>query len=56
MSLHVVPVDDLIDHPTTEDCVCGPRSQPVKQDDGSVRWLIVHHALDGREQHEPDRA
>ncbi|MGW7359455.1 hypothetical protein ACWGI0_23185 [Streptomyces sp. NPDC054802] len=49
--LHVVPVDDLIAHDTTADgtCACGPTDTPVKQDDGSIRWLAVHHSLDGRE-------
>ena len=52
MSLHVVPVGDLIEHATTDECPCGPRGQSAKRDDGSVRWLIVHHSLDGREQSE----
>lgn len=51
---HVYPVDDLIDHDTTgeADCACGPTTRPVKRDDGSVGWLIIHHSLDGRELHE----
>jgi hypothetical protein len=40
---------DLIEHEVSEDCVCGPTPQPVKRDDGSVGWVIVHHSLDGRE-------
>lgn len=39
---------DLIEHEEGEDCICGPTSIPVKRDDGSVGWVIVHHALDGR--------
>jgi hypothetical protein len=53
--LHVRPTNDGIQHDiaTSEpDCVCGPRVEPVKRDDGSMGWLIVHHSLDGREQRE----
>lgn len=50
MNLHVFPLRDLIEHDTdTEDCVCGPTTQPVERDDGGMSWLIVHHSLDGRE-------
>lgn len=50
-NVHVLPVDDLIDH-VDEDCPCGPTVDPVKRDDGSYGWVIVHHSLDGRENHE----
>lgn len=49
--VHVVPLGDLVEH-LPEDCVCGPRTEPVPRDDGSMGWLIVHHSLDGRELHE----
>lgn len=55
--LHVAPVNDLVEHDinTTEaDCACGPRTEPVKRDDGSMGWLVVHHSLDGRERKEGD--
>ncbi len=52
MSLHVVPVGDLIEHETTDDCLCGPRSEPVVREDGSYGWVVVHHSLDGREKEE----
>ena len=54
---HVYPVGDLIEHDTVRGvtCVCGPETRPVKRDDGSVGWLIVHHSLDGREQTERAR-
>lgn len=56
MSVHVVPVGDLVAHMTTNDgCPCGPRIEPVKSADGSVDWLIVHHSLDGRELTEQHR-
>lgn len=54
MSLHVLPVGDLIEHACTDDCLCGPTAGPVQRDDGSYGWLVVHHSLDGREQHEPN--
>jgi hypothetical protein len=55
--LHVYPVADVVAHDRTmdsgHDCVCGPSVVPV-----AGCWLITHHALDGREHHEPnhDRA
>lgn len=48
MTQHVVPINDLVDHELTEDCVCGPATEPVVRDDGSVGWVILHQALDGR--------
>lgn len=54
--LHIVPINDLIEHDTVGACPCGPRDHPVKRDDGSVGWLVVHHSLDGREQIEADHA
>lgn len=44
----VMPVGDLVGHEEGEDCVCGPRLEPVVRDDGSVGWLVSHEALDGR--------
>ncbi|WP_160051085.1 hypothetical protein [Nocardiopsis sp. FR26] len=55
--VHVYPVGDLIEHGTdsTEaDCVCGPTTEPVPRDDGSIGWVITHHSLDGREQREEE--
>ena len=49
--MHVFPVDDLVEHDTETsepDCVCGSEVQPVVREDGSVEWLLVHQALDGR--------
>lgn len=52
-AVHVVPIDDLIAHDrTSEECPCGPTSEPVKREDGSVGWVVVHHSLDGREASE----
>lgn len=53
MTVHISPRNDLIQHDTeTEDCLCGPECRPVKQEDGSVLWIVVHHSLDGREKNE----
>ena len=50
---HVYPVGDLIKHDTSgEDCVCGSEIIPVKLEDGSITWMIVHASLDGRELRE----
>ena len=49
MTLHVEPVNDLVEHMDFDDCVCGPTVEPVPRDDGSMGWLVIHHALDGRE-------
>lgn len=52
-TVHVIPRSDLVDHIISDGlgdgCPCGPTAEPVKQDDGSVCWLMVHHSLDGRE-------
>lgn len=50
--VHVKPVADLIDH-TSDDCPCGPTTEPVPRSDGTVGWLHVHHSLDGREHPGP---
>jgi hypothetical protein len=52
--LHVLPLDDLLEHELDEDCFCGPDFLPVDQDDGSIHWLYQHHSADGREHSEPD--
>ena len=50
--VHVHPLADLIEHGLTDNCPCGPEQRPVKREDGSVGWLVVHHSLDGREKQE----
>ena len=35
------------------DCLCGPMVELVPNPDGPDGWIVVHHALDGRENHEP---
>ena len=44
---HVTPLDDLRPHDEAQDCWCGPTD-----DDG----VLVHHALDRREEYETGRA
>jgi len=46
--VHVLPIDDLIEHEATEDCPCGPDTEFV-----SGGAVITHHSLDGREALEP---
>jgi hypothetical protein len=47
-TVHVLPVDDLVEHQDADTCVCGPTTEPVPAEDGYIGWLVVHHALDGR--------
>lgn len=55
MNVHVIPLDDLVEHQALESCVCGPAYELVQGEDGDSGWLIVHHSLDGREQDEADK-
>lgn len=50
-AVHVVPLDDLIEHetPSHSFCPCGPIDEPVRRADGSIGWVYVHHSLDNRE-------
>lgn len=52
MSVHVMPLNDVVEHEESEDCLCGPSIEAVFREDGSNGWLIIHHSLDGRELHE----
>ncbi len=45
---HVTPINDLVEHTESDDCVCGPKIDPVKRGDGSIGWCVIHQALDGR--------
>lgn len=53
--VHVLPVNDLREHVTGRACWCRP-SLVDETDEGAVveGAVVVHHALDGREYHEPD--
>ena len=47
--VHVIPVQDLIEHTETEDCICGPTTTFLESGK-----LVTHASLDGRELNEPD--
>lgn len=49
VTVHVMPMDDAIEHEDSDDCVCGPITKPVEREDGTIGWVVVHHSLDGRE-------
>lgn len=49
-TVHIYPINDLVDHDNNDDCVCGPRVETVAGDDGSISWVVVHHSLDAREK------
>lgn len=47
---HVMPDQDIVEHQTSEDCVCGPQTEILLAWDGSTAGYIhVHSSLDGRE-------
>lgn len=50
--VHVRPTVDAVAHELSDDCVCGPRTEVVLRADGRTGWMVVHHSLDGREEHE----
>lgn len=43
-ALHLMPVDDHIEHDTSTTCPCGPHVEPL----GKIDLLVAHFALDGR--------
>lgn len=49
-TMHVIPVNDQIEHEESDECACVPAQEPVEREDGSVGWVVVHHAWDGRPQ------
>ncbi len=52
-TVHVFPVNDLIEHDTdSDDCLCGPTTEAVHDDEGGFGWVVIHHSLDGRELRE----
>lgn len=46
--------DEDVTHEVTDDgdCPCGPEVQPVEREDGSIGWVYLHNALDGRDLEE----
>lgn len=51
-NVHIKPCNDLIEHESTDNCICGPVNIPIVREDGSTIWEVVHHSLDGREQND----
>ena len=47
--IHVIPLNDYREHEETEDCWCKPL-----RDDEEQR-VVIHNALDGREEYENGR-
>lgn len=45
--MHVMPVNDEVEHDEDQNCVCGPNVEIV-----SNGVIVVHHSLDGREKNE----
>lgn len=48
--MHIVPHNDLVEHTTDDECICGPETEYLH--DGLK--VVIHSSLDGRERHEPD--
>jgi hypothetical protein len=46
--VHVIPVDDLVEHEETTTCICGPVVRRLYCDDGSLSTSVTHHPLDAR--------
>ena len=45
MKIHVLPVDDTVEHIETQKCWCKPRVEENGQ-------IIIHNSFDGREDFE----
>lgn len=54
-TLHVLPIGDLVEHVSDDECCCGPKAKPIKDESGSMSWIMIHHSLDGREIIDLDR-
>jgi hypothetical protein len=56
VTVHVYPSNDLIEHEREgTECICGPDVEYADPDTGETYEkgpLVIHHALDGREQWE----
>lgn len=50
--IHVHPVNDLIPHELTDECVCGPRTEIEMREGRRDKHIYVHASLDGREHRE----
>jgi len=47
MAIHIAPINDIIPHPDLTTCRCKPR---ILWESGKM--IVVHNALDGREEYE----
>ena len=60
MSIHVLPIDDVVVHDEVgTDCICGPDVEWADPETGETYSdgpIVVHHSLDGRERFEDDVA
>jgi hypothetical protein len=46
----VLPVNDLIEHERSDDCICGPDTRFFAEDGTMYDMpVVLHHSLDGRE-------
>lgn len=52
--IHVTPINDLVEHECDDDgeCPCGLDVQPIEREDGTIAWVYLHNALDGRDLEE----
>ena len=52
--VHIMPINDLVEHEWDDDgdCPCGLDVQPVEREDGTIAWVYIHNALDGRDLEE----
>lgn len=48
--MHIIPNNDLIEHTESDECVCGPATTDL----GDEQWMYTHASLDGRELNDPD--
>ena len=46
---HVLPIDDVVEHTESVECVCVPHVELMVDDSGNPTSLVTHHSLDGRE-------
>lgn len=47
---HIVPARDAVTHEESDGCVCGPSVELARR--SPDMYIVTHHSLDGREQHE----
>lgn len=51
--IHIHPIDDLVLHDLSEDCICGTDQELMTDENFTKMCVIVsHNSLDGRETYE----